>query len=1202
NKFDYDGTAAEYFSDFMEQNYFSGVKDVQGQWERYDADGHLLNLVTRAIEEPGYVDTLAASRTDRAVLTDQTEFAANERQKALMLAAGQTTDITTLKNAAQAITGDRTTTTTVPEMQSALQTGVIDAPKSSVAAIQPIQPRAPNTVIPTTTPQLKVTSETTPSVEFDSQPIAVPALDVPVITPTPAITDKAIIAPAILPPVTPLILGSDTNRRGPVDTAMLALPSDTTKILVEDNRITNLSNDVVEFDGIVIMPKGSVEFDYISGFYNGDQLVKLPIRRTESGQEQISGLVSKGNIRFEPNEPVQFNAAGQIQRIGNVTFRGDAQDLSQARSEITQPYLKNLGSMWIAARTYDVANPEQPDVKAVDLEITDTPAAVLRATGWTNRTPIISNKFTASEIQTATAKLNLPETDLQQIKAITTAEMTEMEGATYTVVDTDLGRTLVLNKDAVPQLLSTSPAIVEKLITPKTASELRLDLSARKTITVNADEFNAVMASPQAVERYEAIKDDMIRYIVANTDKIDIRDSERLNAAGFGYVSDALDQVEDYYANTLNDESIKALPQSQRRKVKSRSVSREVKALQKFTENADVTALNEAEGIKIITNDEMQINDLVTRFLAERNYNEIEIAQFQNLFDMRTLGGHADANNVYLTPMAARNMPYQVAVQRPVSTEIQAVAETLKHELIAKAKEDQSDEQNVKLQLDRNVALGLTKPTTASIVDQAAKNAQLTAQIERQPVKYSVVDIAPVQPQRPQTGTQTSTATNLTQPKTSPVSSTSRPTGTSTPSAQDFDRDLFGNTISQTEPVKPVIPEAPAFAVLNRDKFAPGTIQPSLFGITPEILQTTTDGQDKGVKTKRLPSLRVRGIKQMDLTDEQTRVLQEVVKLTAEDMRQIARDSGIADAGQAQRLVNGLENIKTLVTEVRGAVGMNRVQQIAPDLVGMITAGSNTEFVSSLNSRITAVESKLETVQRRNRTQLNKYFDIFAGQEGSERIMDFLKRDPQAYVGFADMTKVSAADKTYVSYVVDALIPATVRIMDNTLKKYGGTAIRQAGDEIEFVLPSKWKPEEVEMIRQEVQNTVAGFIPGRFGFGQVQLEGVTDENRERVIAIAQENLGDTVLNGVYQDDDGLFMVFDRQAGVADLQRDFDNQVIRLNAALAEEGVAGQVVRKSDAMKIYSPEVVTGIDMGLSREFVRNEAGEIDFHKLYGQTV
>ncbi|MBZ0167362.1 MAG: hypothetical protein K8I00_11205, partial [Candidatus Omnitrophica bacterium] len=643
NNFNYQGSASEYFARFKKDNYL--------MWAPIDTNGDLGRLVDGIVEGRINVANVNVPTLDRAVLPVTTQPLSAEGDKVVQI-DGQVA-VAPVKFAAQVPQSLRTAIEKVD--QTSLDNSSVETPLATAGMTQPIQPRAPNTSAEQITPVVQAQSTTLPTVT--SKPaLTIPKVTLPtVITPTPVITDNAVLPMTPIVPVTPILLGSQTKQSQPIDTAMLVLPADTTKVLVEDRRIKNLSNDVIEFDGITILPNAEVSFDRIEAFEYEGRTYKLPIVRDQAGNETIAAIVKAGNITFNPNDSIQFSQAGQIERIGNVTFRAEAQDISQARASITQPFVKSLGSLWISAVTHNVANPDQPTLESYELDVTSTPNMVLRATGWSNALPVISNEYTATTINKAIEKLDLPQSERTSFEAITIADGAAMEGATYAFVDTERGQALVINKTAIPQLLNVAPVQVIRLTTTKTADELGIDLSARKTVMVSADEFNRVLASPQAAEKFEAIKDDIINHVIQNTTAIDIRDTQAIAAAELNYYVESVQKAEQDLDRMLAAPEFNNLPRAQRR-----SLRREKQQISALTKSLETPNYETAQGFKVITNDEMEINDLVEQYLTDQNFNPIEVAQFKNLFDMRTLGGHADGTNIYLTPMAAQNTPYQV--------------------------------------------------------------------------------------------------------------------------------------------------------------------------------------------------------------------------------------------------------------------------------------------------------------------------------------------------------------------------------------------------------------------------------------------------------------------------------------------------------------------------------------------------------------
>ena len=203
----------------------------------------------------------------------------------------------------------------------------------------------------------------------------------------------------------------------------------------------------------------------------------------------------------------------------------------------------------------------------------------------------------------------------------------------------------------------------------------------------------------------------------------------------------------------------------------------------------------------------------------------------------------------------------------------------------------------------------------------------------------------------------------------------------------------------------------------------------------------------------------------------------------------------------------------------------------------------------------------------------NAYFGVLHGEAGVRAIKDLLAEDPQSYIGFGDCTKIAAMNAVYHREIVDILLAAIIGAINGVAQKYGGLAVNLSGDEVGVLIPGHTTDAEgirtarmeaeVERIRREAEFAASMLIPGQFGFAQ--LEGGKIEEREDLNAVLREN-SRSLLTGVYEDDDGIFLVFHREWNT------LEQEVERLESKLRARSLSGRI---TNPMKLYNPEVTFG---------------------------
>ncbi|MBU1913015.1 MAG: glycogen/starch/alpha-glucan phosphorylase [Candidatus Omnitrophica bacterium] len=192
-------------------------------------------------------------------------------------------------------------------------------------------------------------------------------------------------------------------------------------------------------------------------------------------------------------------------------------------------------------------------------------------------------------------------------------------------------------------------------------------------------------------------------------------------------------------------------------------------------------------------------------------------------------------------------------------------------------------------------------------------------------------------------------------------------------------------------------------------------------------------------------------------------------------------------------------------------------------------------------------------------------------QSNVERILERMQSDPDCFIGFGDMSKIGVMNYVFTREVVDKLIPTMISAADFVLAKYNGFAVRIGGDEACTVLPSDLSWEDVNRIRLEVQQTLAYFIDGKYGFAKI--ENMSDERMNSLNDALRLETKDPLVKA-YKDKDGFFIIYDK-SNLADLP-------------------AGLIKPGAPVFSIPSPRLSFGI--------VKAENRNQDVHANYGQSI
>lgn len=232
-----------------------------------------------------------------------------------------------------------------------------------------------------------------------------------------------------------------------------------------------------------------------------------------------------------------------------------------------------------------------------------------------------------------------------------------------------------------------------------------------------------------------------------------------------------------------------------------------------------------------------------------------------------------------------------------------------------------------------------------------------------------------------------------------------------------------------------------------------------------------------------------------------------------------------------------------------------------------------TEFLK-LNQIITEKFEKILrlTIQaERNVAELEKLYEdnpqsFMHPAEGPKEIIKYNKKDPRSFIGFGDMSKIRIMNNAFTSEILDVRIPVIAEACNKILNKYHGLAVRLGqgrGDEVGLAGPSYLYWMEMNNVRLELQYTISKFLSG---YGFVKVRGVTEENKS---ILAGE--------GVYEDKDGYFLVFDKKkTGLKSLRGACDKAISGLNRELREEGFDVSLRRIGEPMDLPSPRLSFGI--------------------------
>ncbi|PIZ85115.1 MAG: hypothetical protein COX96_00280, partial [Candidatus Omnitrophica bacterium CG_4_10_14_0_2_um_filter_44_9] len=309
---------------------------------------------------------------------------------------------------------------------------------------------------------------------------------------------------------------------------------------------------------------------------------------------------------------------------------------------------------------------------------------------------------------------------------------------------------------------------------------------------------------------------------------------------------------------------------------------------------------------------------------------------------------------------------------------------------------------------------------------------------------------------------------------------------------------------------------------------------------------------------------------------------------TLRDVDDVLRGLGVAKASTSSRIDSRIADRMAIVSAVALEIKKqpiasvadltSRVPALKPFEAGLIQAELQGKIIFNGVAPVAVRSIAALSLPAVNAApaQWNSYLGILSGNQGVAAIKDRLTTDRSAYIGFGDMSAIRAMNKVYGAQVVNALIPASVNIVDTALVKNGGRAVRLSGDEIAMILPSNLNIDQVNAIRLEAQRKVANSISGKFGFAKIELKGIAPADRAKVFELARVELGaqENILGGLYADRDGVFMAYDRFGTT--LQNGLENNLAVLNASLVVEGIKGSIVSIAKPIELASPRITFGV--------------------------
>ncbi|MBP9855428.1 MAG: hypothetical protein KBD53_11230, partial [Candidatus Omnitrophica bacterium] len=241
------------------------------------------------------------------------------------------------------------------------------------------------------------------------------------------------------------------------------------------------------------------------------------------------------------------------------------------------------------------------------------------------------------------------------------------------------------------------------------------------------------------------------------------------------------------------------------------------------------------------------------------------------------------------------------------------------------------------------------------------------------------------------------------------------------------------------------------------------------------------------------------------------------------------------------------------------------------------TKKNTSKAVSAVLTKLKKYKTKSDIFAQDhvNQDQIDNYFNVSDVKALTNVIAENKAKNQDVHVGMVAFT--SDIKGAYHQNIGTILEPAAISIMDQTVKQYEGRIARGNNGEIMFVVPSN---KNIDQIRAEIKDNVDNFISLQYGFGKVSFEdkdgkevaNLTKEQKAKVFSVMTTS-GDSILNNIYEDNDGTFVVFERfeQNGKANsLKTDLEDHVTSINKILKEQ--IGLTVVARDAKRLTGPQI------------------------------
>lgn len=238
---------------------------------------------------------------------------------------------------------------------------------------------------------------------------------------------------------------------------------------------------------------------------------------------------------------------------------------------------------------------------------------------------------------------------------------------------------------------------------------------------------------------------------------------------------------------------------------------------------------------------------------------------------------------------------------------------------------------------------------------------------------------------------------------------------------------------------------------------------------------------------------------------------------------------------------------------------------------------------------------------------LHASYGTLVGQDGVNVVIDWLGADPQAKIVYLDSNKISDKNMHTHRLAVDIEVALTVALANRYIQdQWPGLAemIVLQGDEKALIISSEVSQEESQVMLREMQSIFQSAIVGDFGFVKVAPQGLNQGTWDQVVPIANKALGrNDVLSGLYEDEDGFFVVYNRRKLALD--ESAQKAVEDFNRQLKDNNVPVSFDIDGTAVRVFSPEVKIGVaDISLLDDL---EPQELEYlkanpHALFGRLI